>query len=347
MASKTVKNKLLWTRVVWEEKVGSQFEDVIPAHWVNENKCVVFWPSTMSAQRAILEQISVDKTWRKFKWIKTKIVDDKQLCLDYNFTSGAEQCSSEEEIGLENAAGIITSVEPELPKPPIITFKENKKSHVVDFHTNHTESRVSVKTKRHTSPFEFTTGTSIKRSKNEAKDLPIAKEEIINFLASKDNKDEFSMSEEKYRKQSLKLLIEIRDGINRLLNTPSVSGAINIVKVNDISELYAANDELKDAAVRRNAIEMLKCVGGNDCGEMVRNILDRLFSISVMSKMNMKGSSRQGEAKIAFKNLEFFSLIQEVVTRQFNNVSTKALTAAIGNKLKNAPGQLKRDQASS
>ncbi|XP_047143998.2 uncharacterized protein LOC124817688 isoform X2 [Hydra vulgaris] len=313
MASKTVKNKLLWTRVVWEEKVGSQFEDVIPAHWVNENKCVVFWPSTMSAQRAILEQISVDKTWRKFKWIKTKIVD-----------------------------GIITSVEPELPKPPIITFKENK-----NFHTNHTESRVSVKTKRHTSPFEFTTGTSIKRSKNEAKDLPIAKEEIINFVASKDNKDEFSMSEEKYRKQSLKLLIEIRDGINRLLNTPSVSGAINIVKVNDISELYAANDELKDAAVRRNAIEMLKCVGGNDCGEMVRNILDRLFSISVMSKMNMKGSSRQGEAKIAFKNLEFFSLIQEVVTRQFNNVSTKALTAAIGNKLKNAPGQLKRDQASS
>ncbi|XP_047139406.1 uncharacterized protein LOC105849747 isoform X5 [Hydra vulgaris] len=310
MASKTVKNKLLWTRVVWEEKVGSQFEDVIPAHWVNENKCVVFWSSTMSAQRAILEQISVDKTWRKFKWIKTKIVDeDKQLCLDYNFTSGAEQCSSEEEIGLENAAGIITSVEPELPKPPIITFKENKK--------------------------------------NEAKDLPIAKEEIINFVASKDNKDEFSMSEEKYRKQSLKLLIEIRDGINRLLNTPSVSGAINIVKVNDISELYAANDELKDAAVRRNAIEMLKCVGGNDCGEMVRNILDRLFSISVMSKMNMKGSSRQGEAKIAFKNLEFFSLIQEVVTRQFNNVSTKALTAAIGNKLKNAPGQLKRDQASS
>ncbi|XP_047135620.2 uncharacterized protein LOC124812723 [Hydra vulgaris] len=182
---------------------------------------------------------------------------------------------------------------------------------------------------------------------NEAKDLPIAKEEIIKIVASKDNKDEFSMSEEKYRKQSLKLLIEIRDGINRLLNTPSVSGALNIVKINDISKLYAANDELKDAAVRRNAIEMLKCVGGNDCGEMVRNILDRLFSISVMSKMNMKGSSRQGEAKIAFKNLEFFSLIQEVVTRQFSNVSTKALRAAIGNKLKNAPGQLKRDQASS
>ena len=102
-----------------------------------------------------------------------------------------------------------------------------------------------------------------------------------------------------------------------------------------------------------------------------------------MSKMNMKGSSRHGEAKIAFKNLEFFSLIQgkkvnlfiaqrrlifnllwyafflsilivqnqiiyvlEVVTRQFSNVTTKALTAAIGNKLKNAPGQLKRDQAS-
>ena len=132
MASKTIKNKLLWTRVVWEEKAGSQLEDVIPAHWVNENKCVVFWPSTMSVQRAILEQIGIDKTWRKFKWIKTKIVDgkwfdciiliyicnissysilvmffleDKQLCLDYNFTSGAEQFSTEEEIDLENAAG--------------------------------------------------------------------------------------------------------------------------------------------------------------------------------------------------------------------------------------------------
>ena len=77
MASKTIKNKLFWTRVVWEEKAGSQFEDVIPVHWVDKNKCVVFWPSTISVERAILEQIGVHKTWRKFKWIKTKIVDAK------------------------------------------------------------------------------------------------------------------------------------------------------------------------------------------------------------------------------------------------------------------------------
>ena len=47
----------------------------------------------------------------------------------------------------------------------ILLFMLSLESHTVDFHTNHTESRGSVKTKRHTSSFEFMRGTtSIKKS---------------------------------------------------------------------------------------------------------------------------------------------------------------------------------------
>nr|XP_047124625.1 uncharacterized protein LOC124807120 isoform X6 [Hydra vulgaris] len=99
MACNIKLKKILWARVVWQENENSFFEDVLPANWINEEMGVVFWPSTMSVQRAISENIEVDhESWRKFKWLKTKIVDeDRQLCNDFNFTSCGEQVTTDDE----------------------------------------------------------------------------------------------------------------------------------------------------------------------------------------------------------------------------------------------------------
>nr|XP_047137350.1 uncharacterized protein LOC124813846 isoform X2 [Hydra vulgaris] len=136
MACNIKLKKILWARVVWQENENSFFEDVLPANWINEEMGVVFWPSTMSVQRAISENIEVDhESWRKFKWLKTKIVDeDRQLCNDFNFTSCGEQVTTDDEFSNQVTSGISKDVPILLPKPPssyklsIDILKENKKT---------------------------------------------------------------------------------------------------------------------------------------------------------------------------------------------------------------------------
>nr|XP_047135970.1 transcriptional regulator ATRX homolog isoform X5 [Hydra vulgaris] len=105
---------------------------------------VVFWPSTMSVQRAISENIEVDhESWRKFKWLKTKIVDeDRQLCNDFNFTSCGEQVTTDDEFSNQVTSGISKDVPILLPKPPssyklsIDILKENKTETVAIINDN-------------------------------------------------------------------------------------------------------------------------------------------------------------------------------------------------------------------
>ncbi|XP_065683207.1 uncharacterized protein LOC124816649 isoform X3 [Hydra vulgaris] len=140
MACNIKLKKILWARVVWQENENSFFEDVLPANWINEEMGVVFWPSTMSVQRAISENIEVDhESWRKFKWLKTKIVDeDRQLCNDFNFTSCGEQVTTDDEFSNQVTSGISKDVPILLPKPPssyklsIDILKENKNKTVKD-----------------------------------------------------------------------------------------------------------------------------------------------------------------------------------------------------------------------
>nr|XP_047134962.1 uncharacterized protein LOC105848763 isoform X3 [Hydra vulgaris] len=140
MACNIKLKKILWARVVWQENENSFFEDVLSANWINEEMSVVFWPSTMSVQRAISENIEVDhESWRKFKWLKTKIVDeDRQLCNDFNFTSCGEQVTTDDEFSNQVTSGISKDVPILLPKPPssyklsIDILKENKNKTVKD-----------------------------------------------------------------------------------------------------------------------------------------------------------------------------------------------------------------------
>ncbi|XP_065668499.1 uncharacterized protein LOC100212026 isoform X2 [Hydra vulgaris] len=332
----------LWARVVWEENDNSQFEDVIPAHWVNEDIHAVFWPSKMSVQRAIIEQVHVDKTWHKFKWVKTKIVnEDKQLCID--FPSGSEVKSTEDKIDCEKAAAFATSTESSFSNRTLLDVLIS----TVNNMSNHHSDGEQIKTKRGLNSLDHIEGlTPKKKSKNEVKDFSIVVEEMNNTVClNNTNKDGFPMSEANFQKKTLSLLAEIRDELRKMINTSSPPSSIKICKINDIPSLETVNNELKDPIVRKNAIEKLRSVGGDDYGEMVRNILDRLFSVSVMTMLNMKGSCRHGKKKIAFKSLEFFEMIQEVVTERFKHATTKNIALAIANKLKNAPGQFKRDQS--
>nr|XP_047133673.1 uncharacterized protein LOC124811669 isoform X5 [Hydra vulgaris] len=144
MACNIKLKKILWARVVWQENENSFFEDVLPANWINEEMGVVFWPSTMSVQRAISENIEVDhESWRKFKWLKTKIVDeDRQLCNDFNFTSCGEQVTTDDEFSNQVTSGISKDVPILLPKPPssyklsIDILKENKTETVAIINDN-------------------------------------------------------------------------------------------------------------------------------------------------------------------------------------------------------------------
>ncbi|XP_065651495.1 uncharacterized protein LOC105848763 isoform X3 [Hydra vulgaris] len=225
MACNIKLKKILWARVVWQENENSFFEDVLPANWINEEMGVVFWPSTMSVQRAISENIEVDhESWRKFKWLKTKIVDeDRQLCNDFNFTSCGEQVTTDDEFSNQVTSGISKDVPILLPKPPssyklsIDILKENKNKTVKDL-TLHSDATsdddeivdfIRLNKKRNInsqSPSHHAGAKPNKKSKKEKQQFPLEEESQSQSpshhavakrdIMSKKEKQQFPMEEE-------------------------------------------------------------------------------------------------------------------------------------------------------
>ena len=68
-----------YTRVVWYETDRNvEYEDVVPSKWINKNGTTLHWPIEVgSVPKAIEEQLSPKKNWKKFNIKKTKCADSE------------------------------------------------------------------------------------------------------------------------------------------------------------------------------------------------------------------------------------------------------------------------------
>ncbi|XP_065641331.1 uncharacterized protein LOC136071677 isoform X3 [Hydra vulgaris] len=342
MACNIKLKKILWARVVWQENENSFFEDVLPANWINEEMGVVFWPSTMSVQRAISENIEVDhESWRKFKWLKTKIVDeDRQLCNDFNFTSCGEQVTTDDEFSNQ-----VTS-DKTVKDLTLHSDATSDDDEIVDFIRLNKKRNINSQ-----SPSHHAVTKRKKKSKKEKQQFPLEEESQSQSPShctvtkcdkkSKKEKQPFPMEKGKYQRKSLRYLVEIRDLLSKLVEVKDPENSkFHIEKINNSDQLDELEEVIKDDVQRKAILSKLKNIGGVDMADCTRNMLGKLFSVNLMANMNIKGSKRKGrENKISFENLKLKDVMFEALQDRYT-VSEKELFRVVGNKLKNAPGRL-------
>ncbi|XP_065641330.1 uncharacterized protein LOC136071677 isoform X2 [Hydra vulgaris] len=372
MACNIKLKKILWARVVWQENENSFFEDVLPANWINEEMGVVFWPSTMSVQRAISENIEVDhESWRKFKWLKTKIVDeDRQLCNDFNFTSCGEQVTTDDEFSNQVTSdktvkdltlhSDATSDDDEIVDFIRLNKKRNINSQSPSHHAVTKRKKKSKKEKQQfpleeesqsQSPSHHAVAKRDIMSKKEKQQFPLEEESQSQSPShctvtkcdkkSKKEKQPFPMEKGKYQRKSLRYLVEIRDLLSKLVEVKDPENSkFHIEKINNSDQLDELEEVIKDDVQRKAILSKLKNIGGVDMADCTRNMLGKLFSVNLMANMNIKGSKRKGrENKISFENLKLKDVMFEALQDRYT-VSEKELFRVVGNKLKNAPGRL-------
>ncbi|XP_065683208.1 uncharacterized protein LOC124816649 isoform X4 [Hydra vulgaris] len=285
MACNIKLKKILWARVVWQENENSFFEDVLPANWINEEMGVVFWPSTMSVQRAISENIEVDhESWRKFKWLKTKIVDeDRQLCNDFNFTSCGEQVTTDDEFSNQVTSdktvkdltlhSDATSDDDEIVDFIRLNKKRNINSQSPSHHAGAKPNKKSKKEKQQFPMEEESQSQSTshhavtkrkKKSKKEKQQFPLEEESQSQSPShctvtkcdkkSKKEKQPFPMEKGKYQRKSLRYLVEIRDLLSKLVEVKDPENSkFHIEKINNSDQLDELEEVIKDD-VQRKAI---------------------------------------------------------------------------------------------
>nr|XP_047137412.1 uncharacterized protein LOC124813918 [Hydra vulgaris] len=100
------------------------------------------------------------------------------------------------------------------------------------------------------------------------------------------------------------------------------------------------------SVLRQLLLEKLKSIDGDNFEQLFRNILTnlkKLFSVELRSKMNLKENDRKSslEVKISFDKLEYSSAIYVAVMAKWSNADHRSIQKIVGNKLKNAPAELK------
>ncbi|XP_065650850.1 uncharacterized protein LOC136079011 isoform X2 [Hydra vulgaris] len=91
--------------------------------------------------------------------------------------------------------------------------------------------------------------------------------------------------------------------------------------------------------ITEKKIEHLKQVGGVDGKDAIRRIIDRVFSVQLQSKLNMKGTGR----KIGIEDKFIWKVIKESVFAIFPLNKEAEVREKASVKLKNAPGRKSGD----
>nr|XP_047137891.1 uncharacterized protein LOC124814341 isoform X2 [Hydra vulgaris] len=330
---------MLWARVIWKELGHRIYEDVIPRTWINREKGVIYWPDVIKDERKAMEGKLEIKMWKEFTLIKFIIEsDDEQLCRDYAFSSESESEKNTKDDNVSNKL-IDFAVAQNLPVPPL-PFRGICSSSLASHHVAPPTQLLtsSSQPKLLLDLFRIPSSESGLQSQSQTfknKTINSRKDENMDNIASKRCKlsnDAMSLesdfesggssalhlSEEclmplaKYQKKTLSLLIEIRDGINTLLKVNKNNESSNDVNmIMDVETLEIENNRLKNMDVKKILVEKLKAIGGDNFERHTRNIITKLFSVELRSKMNMKGKDRKGSltTKIAFDKLEYSSVI--------------------------------------
>ncbi|KAK7127222.1 hypothetical protein R3I94_018414 [Phoxinus phoxinus] len=114
----------------------------------------------------------------------------------------------------------------------------------------------------------------------------------------------FSLSEKKFQRKVLQMLIDIRDLVKVAIRKTDVT-AFTLKPANSVNELQELESRLQDKNERAALQAYLTRLGGVDDIDMVKKTMSATLSNGVMSLMNLKGKC----GKLPFSQTQLFQII--------------------------------------
>ncbi|XP_042610152.1 uncharacterized protein LOC109091630 isoform X6 [Cyprinus carpio] len=159
---------------------------------------------------------------------------------------------------------------------------------------------------------------SLLRSLRAERDPPnAAKATSMHAHSNKLRKEDFPMSEKKFQKRVLQLLVEIKDTIH--IATSSVGTSYEVKPANTEEELNALENRLEDKNEGAELSKHLKRLGGVDAADHVKKSMAATMTNKMMAIMSLRGRS----GKVAFMKTRLYKIICDAVFSSFDTTTTK------------------------
>ncbi|KAM9487732.1 uncharacterized protein Hap1MRO34_004892 [Clarias gariepinus] len=140
------------------------------------------------------------------------------------------------------------------------------------------------------------------------------------------------MSEKKFQKRVLQLLVDIKDTIRV---ATSAGTAYELNPANTLEELKALENRLEDVNEGAELSKHLKRLGGVDAADHVKKSMAATMTNKMMALMSLRGRS----GKVSFMKTHLYKLICDAVFSSFDTTTTK-INEHIAKYLKYAPERM-------
>ncbi|XP_039649843.1 uncharacterized protein LOC120555230 isoform X2 [Perca fluviatilis] len=135
--------------------------------------------------------------------------------------------------------------------------------------------------------------------------------------SNKLRKEDFPMSEKKFQKRVLQLLVEIKDTIH--VATSSAGTSYEVKPANTEEELEALENRLENKNEGAELSKCLKRLGGVDAADHVKKSMAATMTNKMMAIMSLRGRS----GKVAFMKTRLYKIICDAVLSSFDTTTTK------------------------
>ncbi|XP_073713968.1 uncharacterized protein [Misgurnus anguillicaudatus] len=154
---------------------------------------------------------------------------------------------------------------------------------------------------------------------------------------SQEKQDKFPMSDKKFQRKVLMLLVEIKEELRRIGCRVEPDTDFHLSTLATEEEFQNLEKQLESQRTQAAMVCKLCQIGGRNLKDSARRMLDRVLKNSLMSQFNMKGGGPL--LKKAFEKTALFSVIKDAVLNNFPEATELEVKAAIGGHFKQAPGR--------
>ncbi|XP_052678163.1 serine/threonine-protein kinase PRP4 homolog [Crassostrea angulata] len=145
--------------------------------------------------------------------------------------------------------------------------------------------------------------------------------------------DSFPMTEERFQRRVLYLLVEIRDRLKSPVTTASNTEDVDLVTIDSEEGFEALDRRLENKDFKASFKFLLQKIGGTDGTDHMKKAMLRTMTNSYMAGLNMKGK----RGKKAFGSSQLYLLIKETVLTSHTQYTESKFNEDLAKFLKYAP----------
>lgn len=141
------------------------------------------------------------------------------------------------------------------------------------------------------------------------------------------------MTEERFQRRVLYLLVEIRDRLKSPVTTASNTEDVDLVTIDSEKGFEALDRRLENRDFKASFKFLLQKIGGTDGTDHMKKAMLRTMTNSYMAGLNMKGK----RGKKAFGSSQLYLLIKETVLTSHTQYTESKFNEDLAKFLKYAP----------